>query len=213
MHGFKQWVGRAAVTLALVATAAAQQGSSLAFQRAEHLKRGVNLSIWYAQTSDNSAQRIATFTTPADFALIKSLGFDHVRLSINPEPLLSRTSPVVFRPDAMARLDNSVNQILATGLNVILDIHPEDSWKTTMTKDDGGPAKFYDFWAAFAAHYASTDPNRVFFEIMNEPILTDWYRWEGIQTRAVERIRRVVPNHTLIATASSWGSLDATPRA
>ena len=198
------------VGLALVGTVPGQQGSGIAFERAQHLKRGVNLSMWYAQTNDNSSQHIASYTTPADFALVRSLGFDHVRLSINPEPLISRASPIALRPEAMARLDSSVQQILAAGLNVILDIHPEDSWKTAMTKDESGPPKFYDFWTAFAEHYARTDPNRVFFEVMNEPILTDWYRWEGIQARAVERIRQVAPRHTLIATASSWGSLDAT---
>ena len=62
----------------------AQQGSSVAFQRAAHLRRGINLSMWYAQTSDHSAARIATYTNEADFRLIKSLGFDHVRLSIDP---------------------------------------------------------------------------------------------------------------------------------
>ncbi len=198
------------LSLAVLNTAQAQQGSGIASDRAQHLQRGINLSMWYAQTGDNSAQHIAAYTTPADFALIKSVGFDHVRLSINPEPLISRASPIALKPDAMARLDNSVQQILASGLNVILDIHPEDSWKTAMTKDETGPPKFSDFWAAFAEHYAKTDPNRVFFEIMNEPILTDWYRWEGIQLRAVERIRQVAPHHTLIATASNWASLDAT---
>lgn len=203
---------RLVVALALglaVGSAAAQSGSSLAFQRAEHLRRGVNLSMWYAQTRDNSAERISAYTTPADFALIKSLGFDHVRLSINPQPLIDSEKLGSLKIDAMARLDNSVQQILAAGLNVILDIHPEQEWKDAMVRGNDGPQQFYAFWSTFAGHFAATDPNRVFFELMNEPTLNDSYRWEGIQARAIERVRQVAPLHTIIATPASWGSMDA----
>jgi aryl-phospho-beta-D-glucosidase BglC (GH1 family) len=109
----------------------------------------------------------------------------------------------------MARLDRSVNQILAAGLNVILDIHPEEAWKDAMTKGDDGPQQFYAFWGTFAGHFAASDPDRVFFEVMNEPTVNDLYRWEGIQARAVERIRAVAPQHTVIATGAAYGGLEA----
>ncbi len=187
----------------------AQDASDLAFQRSEHLRRGVNLSIWYAQTRDYSAARLESFTTPADFTLIKSLGMDHVRLSINPEPLIGDPATGSLRPDAFEHLDRTVKQILASGLNLVLDIHPEDPWKTAMTKDDAGTQKFLTFWSAFATHYADTDPNRVFFEVMNEPISSDLARWQTVQTRLIEQIRKAAPEHTIIATPASWGSLDS----
>jgi aryl-phospho-beta-D-glucosidase BglC (GH1 family) len=108
----------------------------------------------------------------------------------------------------MERLDRSVQQIQAAGLNVILDIHPEQEWKDEISKGEDGPQELYAFWSNFGAHYAATDPERVFFEVMNEPNLNDGYRWAGIQARAVERIRKVAPQHTIIATAAGWGSLD-----
>jgi aryl-phospho-beta-D-glucosidase BglC (GH1 family) len=190
-------------------TSFAQHGSTVAFERVSHLQRGINLSMWYAQTRDHSAQHINSFTTPADFALIKSLGFDHVRLSINPEPLIASKKLGSLKIDAIERLDNSVKQIQAAGLNVILDIHPEQEWKDEVTKGDDGPQEFYNFWSTFAGHYAATDPEHVFFELMNEPNLSDWDRWEGIQAGAVNRVRKVAPQHTLILTPASWGSLDA----
>ncbi len=185
------------------------QGNGLAFERAGHLQRGVNLSMWYAQTSDHSAAHINSYTTSADFALINRLGFDHVRLSIDPEPLIAEAPSGSLKADAMARLDETLKQLLAAHLNVILDVHPEESWKAAMTKGDDGPARFYAFWASFAGHFAGSDPERVFFEVMNEPTLPDRYRWQGIQTRAVERIRRAAPRHTVIATASEYSNLDS----
>ena len=185
-----------------------QQGTSPAFQRAGHLRRGINLSMWYAQTSDHSAARIESYTTEADFKLIKSLGFDHVRVSIDPEPLILDAQLGSLRADAVGRLDTSVQQILAAGLNVVLDIHPEEAWKDKLAKGDDPPARLFAFWGTFAGHYAATDPERVFFEVMNEPQMEDLYRWEGIQARAVARIRSVAPRHTVIATASGYSKID-----
>ena len=108
----------------------------------------------------------------------------------------------------MAALDKTVGQLLDAGLNVLLDIHAEEDWKAALTHGDDGASNLYAFWLNFAAHYAKTDPERVFFEILNEPSMDDLYRWEGIQDRAVAMIRRVAPRHTIIATAAAWGHQD-----
>ena len=59
-----------------------------AFARAQHLRRGINVSHWFSQNaSDYSSHHTDTETTPEDIALIAKLGFDHVRLSIDATPL------------------------------------------------------------------------------------------------------------------------------
>src|ERR1035438_8096489 len=63
-------------------------GMRTAFQRAQHLKRGINASEWFAQSaSDYSAERTDRYTDAADIALMAKLGFDNVRLSIDATPL------------------------------------------------------------------------------------------------------------------------------
>ena len=188
--------------------ASAQQGSGVAFERAARLRRGINLSMWYAQTSDHSATHLANYIDADDFRLVKSLGFDHVRLSIDPEPLILNAQAGTLRADAMGRLDATVDQLLAAGLNVVLDVHPEEPWKTKLDQGDDSAARFFVFWQRFAQHFAPTDPERVVFEILNEPTMSDWYRWEGVQARAVARIRAVAPQHTVIATASGYSKID-----
>src|SRR5450432_461530 len=78
--------------------AAAQTGSaasakaSPAFARAEKLKRGINASEWFAQVYDKrgyTPEHFQAWTTAEDIALIKSMGFDHVRLSVNPQPMMT----------------------------------------------------------------------------------------------------------------------------
>ena len=208
MKGFARLVAMMVVVGALTAAAVAQHGSSLAFQRAEHLRRGINLSGWYAQTHDFTPQRMDSYTTPADFQTIKSLGFDHVRLSIDPEPLIADPRRGSLRIEPMARLDKTVKQLTDAGLNVVLDIHAEESWISPLNHGDDTVERLCAFWATFAGHFAALDPEKVFFEIMNEPTLPDLYRWEGIQARVVARIRAVAPQHTVIATASMYSGID-----
>jgi endoglucanase len=169
--------------------------------------------MWYAQAPDYTPERLSTYTTPDDFRLIHSLGFDHVRLSINPEPLIAQNTGlpenrvVTLKPEALARLDKSIADITATGLIVILDIHPDPAYAAMLAQGDQGVASFLAFWKVFAAHYASTDPTKVYLEILNEPAMADNARWSSIQARAVALIRPIVPHHTLIATGSQWGGI------
>jgi endoglucanase len=180
----------------------------IAFVRAAKIKRGINLSMWYAQAQDYSAHQLETYTIATDFKLVHDLGFDHVRLSINPVPLIADESKGTLRPDAMARLDETVKQITATGLVVVLDIHPDDGWKHVVTLTDDGATEFFLFWKNFAQHFASTDPQKVYFEVMNEPEEQSPYRWEGVQDHAISVIRGEAPQHTIIATGDRYGGID-----
>src|SRR5437879_12930340 len=51
------------------------------------LRRGLNLSHWFAQARSAhgyNQEHLTTYTTASDVALIRRLGFDHVRLSVDP---------------------------------------------------------------------------------------------------------------------------------
>jgi len=200
----------AGLALGLAVTAGWGQISDgrVAFERAEHLRRGINLSMWYAQAGDYSAERLTTYTTPEDFRLVKSLGFDHARLSINPEPLMLDGRVDILDPAAIARLDKTVAEITATGLVVILDIHPEMPFVEALGQGNDPVIRFLKFWTVFATHFAATDPKQVYFEVLNEPHIEDSFRWAGIQSRAVAAIRAVAPMHTIIATGNRWGGVE-----
>src|SRR5437763_11934679 len=73
----------------------AQTNSSLAQRRAAHLRHGINLSEWFAQVYDPQGytkEHFENWTSASDIALIKSIGFDHVRLSVNPAPMIRHPS-------------------------------------------------------------------------------------------------------------------------
>jgi endoglucanase len=180
---------------------------SVPASRLAHLRRGSNLSGWFAQVTPPTAynrDHYATHTTEPDIALIASLGFDHVRLSVNPAPIFPGWES---REEYFASLDAAVKMLLDHGLAVIIDIHPESDFKARLS-EDGFVERFTNFWRQLAQHYSSWDPERVFFEIMNEPEIRDRYRWFGIATKLAEAIRESAPRHTIIAAGAKWSDDD-----
>ncbi len=180
-----------------------------AFARAGHLRHGINASEWFAQSaSDYSAARTDRYTDAADIALMAKLGFDNVRLSIDPVPLeRSPRNQEGFNADFLGRLDRAVDAMLSNGLAVEIDIHPEEDYKQKVKTGNEGVERFTMLWRRLAAHYANRDQEKIFFEIMNEPEVSDPYRWSGIQAAAAAAIREVAPKNTIIATGPNWSGI------
>jgi endoglucanase len=186
-------------------------GASPAFARATRLKRGINASEWFAQVYDKrgyTREHFENWTTADDVALIKSMGFDHVRLSVNPQPMFTLGEPNKIPAEYLGYLDAAVRMILDHGLAVVIDLHPEADFKARLAKDDDFVEQFADFWRALATHYSTWDADRVFLEILNEPELTDRYRWLGVQAKLAAAIREGAPRHTIIAAGARWSNDD-----
>jgi hypothetical protein len=177
-------------------------GVQTAFARVQHLKHGINASEWFAQSaSDYSAARTNRYIDAQDIALMARLGFDNVRLSIDPVPLeLGPLGKEGFNIDFLGRLDKVVDTILADGMAVQIDIHPEPGYKQQLRTSDAAVDRLTSLWRRLAVHYATRDPEMVFYEIMNEPEVSDRYRWAGMQEHMAAAIREVAPRNTIIAT-------------
>jgi aryl-phospho-beta-D-glucosidase BglC (GH1 family) len=180
-----------------------------AFARAQHLKRGINVSHWFSQNApDYSEHHTDTETTPEDIAIIAKLGFDNVRLSVDATPLEQYPRGADgLNAEFMARLDRALDNILADGMAVQVDLHPEEPYKQGIRASNASVDRLVQLWRRLAAHYANRDPERVFFEIMNEPEENDPYRWAGIQARVAAAIREAAPRHTVIATGPNYSDI------
>jgi endoglucanase len=197
--------------LFLSLSALTQNNSSIAQQRALHLRRGINLSEWFAQVYDPrgyTKEHLVGWVTADDIALIKSMGFDHVRLSINPEPMMHHNEADRIPADYLGYLDGAVKMILDHGLAVILDMHPDSDFKAKLVQRDDEVEQFSDFWRALARHYSTYDPEMVYFEMLNEPEFRDRYRWAGVQATLAVAIRDGAPKHTIIAAGANWSDID-----
>jgi len=185
--------------------------SAVPASRLAHLRHGINLSEWFAQVYDPKGytkEHFESWTTATDIALIKSAGFDHVRLSVNPQPMMDAASRSGGTAEYFGYLDSAVKMILDAGLAVELDMHPESDFKARLAKEDEFVERFADFWHMVAQHYSSYDPERVFFEILNEPEMRDPYRWYGVEAKLAAAIREGAPRHTILAAGAKWDDDD-----
>lgn len=189
-------------------TGRAQQNSTVPASRLARVRRGVNLSHWFAQSRDYSEKHLREHTTARDIELIKSLGFDHVRFTYEPAMLFDEARPAELKQDYLKHLDAALDMLLGSGLAVVFDLHPSDEFKLKLRTDDRFVAAFADFWRALARHLSRRDPERLFLEVVNEPMVEDPYRWMGIQARLAAAIREGAPQHTIVATGPRWSSVD-----
>jgi aryl-phospho-beta-D-glucosidase BglC (GH1 family) len=181
------------------------QPASPAWKRVEHLRHGINASQWFAQSPDYSPQRLRTYTTPDDIANMHAMGFDHVRLSI--DPAIFQCDRPWNQCEPVQVLDEAIAKALSQDLAVIIDIHPSGDYKRQLATSDAAVEKFIMLWSRIASYYAVNNPDLLFFEVLNEPEI-DVYRWAGIQQSVVQVVRRAAPAHTIIVTCAEYSNLD-----
>lgn len=185
--------------------------SGAAQRRLAHLRHGINLSKWFAGSTDPSAytqQHFETAIAAQDIALIRAMGFDYVRLSVDPRPMFHEKESDRIAGDYLTQTDAAVKMLLDQDLAVDIDIYANGDFKQRLATDDEFVEEFADFWRALARHWAPLDPDRVFFEILNEPGGKDSYRWYGIEAKLATAIREGAPRHTIIATGAHWSDDD-----
>jgi endoglucanase len=183
----------------------------IAAARADRLRRGINLSHWFSQIYSGPGYVPAHFDNyirVADIALIRDMGFDHVRFPINCEPILASVSPDGTLPAGyLARIAKNIAEMHDHGLAVIVDIHPEDPFKHALARSDEAVDRFVGFWKQFASALVGFDPESTFFEVLNEPCIHNAARWHRIQNILVAAIRSAAPQHTIIITGDQWSLL------
>jgi aryl-phospho-beta-D-glucosidase BglC (GH1 family) len=177
------------------------------FRRAQHVKRGINLSHWFSQVYNSigyTEEHFNQHMTAEDIQLIKELGFDHVRFPIACEPMMQTDS---VPQDYLNRIGEVITCLHANELSVIVDIHPETPFKEALAKDDAAVDRFVKFWGEFAAFLSPFDPELTLLEIINEPCLGDPKRLSAVLQRCVQAIRHATQEHTLVISGDQWSQL------
>lgn len=174
--------------------------------RLEWLKEGINSSHYLAQSFQGyNDAHYSHYMQGSDWDLVKKAGFRHVRLTINPIVVTGDAMPnSTLTPNGLKVLDGVVTGLVKRKLGVVVDIHPDDSYKEAISKDPKLGAAFVTFWGNLAAHLKGTDPNKVVFEVMNEPNFLSGDTWRSLQGRAIQAIRKVAPKHTIIVNPGKW---------
>ncbi len=204
------------VTITILAKAATPPGlekmhplgqNTPAHAAAKKIKRGVNFGNRWEVEPPFSWQIPYSIE---DVDLAAAQGFDHIRIPISWHHYLSRKDGLItISPKLTDEIDPIIDRALEKGLHVIIDWHHFDP----LTSDpDAYQLRFVDGWKAIAKRYGDR-PDSLWFELINEPkdnLTTE--RLNLLQAHAIEAIRRIDPDRTLLVTTGLWGSIDELPK-
>ena len=161
--------------LLLILAGQAGLAQTTAQKRSNGLDRGVNLSFLDHYWKGSKEKHFSDFLTERDIAprtamlsQIASEGFKTVRVPVCFSAWATHKAPFKWRNKAgLKALDKIIAWGLKNDLNVIIDQHHPE-----LDGDVAGAADIERvawIWRQVAKRYKSTDPERVFFELWNEP--------------------------------------------
>jgi len=167
-----------------------------------NFSRGFNFSKWFEFKSVEDIQ-FERFVEQ-DFANVKSIGADVVRLPIAMHNFTSGAPDYVLDPVFIKYLDSAVDWAEKHKLHIILDNHSFHPVNPTDVNIDG---ILIPVWEQTARHYKDRS-DYVLYEILNEPHHIADERWGEIQGMAIEAIRRIDKKHTIIAGGTGYNSIE-----
>lgn len=171
------------------------------------LGRGINMGNMLEATPDEESwgERVEE----SYFALIKSRGFTTVRIPIrwSLPNRTATTAPYTISPTFFQRVDEVIGWAEEQGLNIIINVHHYDE---LFENPDAHSARFIAMWQQIATRYRDKDPQKFYYEILNEPHgnLTV-QRWNTLLRNTITAIRAIDANQTLILTGANWGGASA----
>jgi len=159
------------------------------------LARGVNLSNWLQHGPPAEAERYAP--DAADWALIRRLGFTHVRILLDPDALLGKRG--LPRPEALADLRRALHAATRADLLVVLALQLPSPLKARLAENDADRYALGGTWRALAAALSGFTPQQLVLEPLNETEAEEPLASRTLQTFLVGELRSVLPQHTLVA--------------
>ena len=185
---------------------------TVAQKRAAAMKSGMNVSYldnWWSGSKD---KHYSDFAKPEEaakrekmFAEVAKAGFKTVRIPICFGAWMGINKPYNWdNPKALEMADNFVKWALANDLNVVIDLHHTEFDRSIPNADNA--ERMVNLWVQIAERYKNTNPEKVFFELRNEPhdITPEAWRWQVEQI--IKYIRPIVPKHTLVVGFTDWNS-------
>ncbi|MHB1460526.1 MAG: cellulase family glycosylhydrolase [Armatimonadota bacterium] len=146
-----------------------------------------------------------------DIKLIKSMGFDFVKLLVNPAVFMSANGLDLIR---IRYIEQIINYAANIGLPVVVCIHPENDFKQECLRSESRFESLLLFYREFSAYLAHRwRPDQLALQLMTEPFGSstkwdDWNHWDKLQHRIWDVLRKPMPSHTLILSGDMTGQIE-----
>jgi aryl-phospho-beta-D-glucosidase BglC (GH1 family) len=152
-----------------------------------------------------------------DFKWIHELGFNFVRLPMDYRIWIKNDDWTQFNEDALREIDQAVEWGGKYGIHVCLNFHRAPGYsvaqppeKTNLWTDPEAQRVFALHWATFAKRYKGIPPERLSFDLVNEPPDIDPAVHAKVMTQVVEAIRKEDPKRLIIVDGRSYGTIPCT---
>lgn len=169
------------------------------------LQRGINLAVWSAETNLDEVHAAQVNPDDADLRRIAALGLKHVRISFDPAWLAD--AQLKMQPARLAELQGDLLRPRAEGLLVVLSMQPSSAFKQRLGREPALAKDTAALWQALAKALKQLSPQQLAFELLNEPELEDADVVRGLMTQFAAAIRKVAPQHTLVAQGPRYSDI------
>jgi len=178
---------------------------SVAQTRCDNLHKGVNLSNWLEAYWVTNWPDTTTYTYPF-FAEMKKAGVTSLRMPVCFALVTDYAAP--YTVDTTNRLFRIIDSVIAwtTQLNMNVIIDNQHVWNVTDTTWRQQQLPIAHLWSVLANRYKYLDPNRYFFEILNEPAGISNDSLALFFNPIIDTIRQYAPNHSIVVSPNSWSN-------
>ena len=184
----------------------------------KYLNKGVNFTNWL----ENADGKFKSFELgEKDVQILAENGFKSLRLPIDLDLYATNRDAFVKGTDAELKFDDDTLFLVLdsfvewTGkynMSLVIDYHEYDnSYNTTSAKDTNYIKMMAEVWKHVAAHYAESPREDLFFELLNEPDMSDGKvtaaQWTVAAQAMIDAIRTVDTKHTILFGDAQWYSI------
>ena len=184
----------------------------------KYLDKGVSFTNWL----ENADGKFKKFEFgEKDIQILAENGFKSIRLPIDLDLYATNRDAFVKGTDAELKfdddtlfmvLDSFVEWTAKHNMSLVIDYHEYDnSYNLTSAKDSNYVKMMAEVWKHVAAHFAESTREDVFFELLNEPDMSEGKVTAALWTTAaqaiINAIRSVNTKQTLLFGDVKWYSI------
>ena len=184
----------------------------------KYLNKGINITNWL---EENGTVFKGEFKfDEADVKLMAENGIKSLRLPIDLDQYTTNRNKFVDDTTGTIELefdDENLFTVLDSfvewtgryGMSIVIDYHEYDnSYNTISAKKPGYTKMMATVWKHVAAHFAANEREDIFYELLNEPDMTNGKvttaNWRKAAKEDIDSIRTVDKKHTVIFGDAKW---------
>jgi endoglucanase len=185
---------------------------SVAWQRSNRLHDGINYSYLEQTGTGNPGINYMNYlnwsllpNVKTQIQLMQSMGFETLRLPVAFNNWEDGVAPYTIDSTRyFYAIDSILSWCYLYNMYLVIDYHNGNLYDYNFASE---LPRVIQLWKQIAARYATTDPDKVFFEFYNEPFNISTANWIAAADMFIDSIRPIIPNHTLIMGANNYNGL------